>query len=430
VNRRKPRHEANGSALRRVVVIGASAGGVEALTRVVRGMPPDLPAPVLIVLHVSPQGPSLMPEILNRAGPLPARHPRDGEPLEPGRVYVAPPDHHLLVKSTGRIALVRGPRENGARPAVDPLFRTAARCFGSRVIGIVLSGGLDDGTAGAIEIKRRGGVVIAQQPEDALFPSMPQSVIDHVAVDRILSLDEIGPAVTSLALAADEEGVAEMEVRDCDRPDVADVGSAALKDGQLKGPPSSFTCPECGGALWELSADGRLLTYRCHVGHGYTADGLMAAQTRALEEALWSGLRALEESAEMRRRMARRARSSHLGEIARRYEEDAALAEKRADAIRAVLIDGRPDAPADNPDAHDRVERNAARRASLGNGRGATAGAASSGKSKAAAGGNGKRSAAGAAAKRGKARTSGRRRHQKTGAPVPRPAPRDAIVPH
>jgi two-component system chemotaxis response regulator CheB len=261
---------------------------------------------------------------------------------------------------------------------------------------------------------------------------MPQSVIDHVAVDRVLPLDEIGPAITLLTMAAhDEEGVPEMDARDCDRPDVADIGTSAMKDGQLDGPPSRFTCPECGGALWEVDTDGagaRLVTYRCHVGHGYTAEGLMAAQTRALEEALWSGLRALEESSEMRRRMARRARSNGLGEIARRYEEDAAIADQRADAIRGVLTDGRAAAPYDSPDEHDRVERVAQRIS--GNGGAAT------GKSKRKGGGAKAKGARGAGGKaKGRASTpessaSGRRRRQKGDPPVPRRARPDTIVSH
>jgi two-component system, chemotaxis family, protein-glutamate methylesterase/glutaminase len=214
-----------------------------------------------------------------------------------------------------------------------------------------------------MEIKRRGGIAIAQRPDESLFPSMPQSAIDYVDIDRVLSVDDIGPAIAEFAaggvsISNEDLEVDEMTARECDTPDVAEVGTAAMKNGELNGSPSRFTCPECHGALWELGAEGRLITYRCHVGHGYTAEGLMAAQSRALEEALWTGLRALEETAEMRRRMARRSRAGRFDEIARRYEEDAALAEERANIIRGVLVaDNQPDDASSTPAARDNVAR-------------------------------------------------------------------------
>lgn len=168
-----------------IIAIGGSAGSVAALVQVVQGFPPDLPAAVFVVVHSSPHFPSLLPEILQRSGPLPAVHPEDGAPIEPGRIYVAPPDRHLLVKRE-YMRVVFGPKENRFRPAIDPLFRTAAQAYGKRVIGIVLSGLLSDGTAGLIEIKQRGGMAIVQDPQEAAVPCMPQSAIKHVAVDHIL----------------------------------------------------------------------------------------------------------------------------------------------------------------------------------------------------------------------------------------------------
>jgi two-component system, chemotaxis family, protein-glutamate methylesterase/glutaminase len=323
----------------RVIVIGASAGGVEALSRVIQTLPPNLPAAIFVVLHISPLGPSVLPEILARAGRLPACHPIDGEEIIPGNIYVAPPDHHLLIKP-GHIMLSRGPRENNARPAVDSLFRTAARSYGPWVVGVILSGGLDDGTLGMMDIKGYSGVTIVQDPDEAMFPSMPSSAVENVQVDRIAKLDEIGPLLTRLARepVPSEEGAAFMARNNGDKaPDLAEIGSDDLKTRNMAGPPSKFTCPDCGGALWEIQ-NGKLLRYRCHVGHGYTAETLMAAQSERLEDALWSTLRALEETAGMRRRMANRARKGGWELMAKNYDEQADHAEARASLVRSVLV--------------------------------------------------------------------------------------------
>lgn len=325
-------------------MIGASAGGVEALSRLVSALPPSFPAAIFVVLHIAPTGPSLLPEILTRVGRIPAVHARDGEQIVPGRIYIAPPDQHLLIKP-GCMVVTRGPRENSARPAVDPLFRTAARSYGPWVVGVILSGGLDDGTMGLMDVKRFGGITLVQDPNEAMFPSMPGSAIENVLVDRVLSLDEMGPLLTRLARepVPAEEGAAFMGRNNgANQPDIAEVGNEELKTKNLTGPPSRFTCPECGGALWELE-NGKLLRYRCHVGHGYTAESLMAAQTERLEDALWSALRALEENAGMRRRMAERARKGGWDLMARNYDEQAQHAEVRAGLVRSVLVEKHPE---------------------------------------------------------------------------------------
>lgn len=333
----------NGSGPRpefRLVVIGASAGGVEALMRLVGQLPGNFPAAVLVVLHIQAHTESFWPQILSRSGSLPAAQPVSGDELAPGRIYVAPPDHHLLVEP-GRVILSRGPTENQARPAVDPLFRTAANAYGPWVIGVVLSGSLDDGTFGAMEIKRRGGIVIAQDPKDAAIPSMPTSVIENVEVDHVVSLEEMGPLLVRLARRPVGKTGEQFMLRKRTGSDVAEVGTDALASDPPPGPPSSFTCPQCGGALWELM-DGKLVRYRCHVGHGYTPDGLLSAQGQRVEEALWAGLRALEETVAMQRRMAQRARRSGWARLVERYEARAQEAEQRAGQIRAVLVEERP----------------------------------------------------------------------------------------
>ncbi len=184
---------------RDILVIGASAGGVQAISLVVEGLPADLKAAVFVVTHIAPHGSSAMPAILSRAGRLPAVHPRDGERIEGGRIYVAPPDHHLVIED-GRVRLSRAPTENGHRPAVDVLFRTASHNHGSRVVGVVLTGNLDDGTAGLAAIKRRGGIAVVQDPAEADYPSMPRSAIENVEIDHVLPLAEIGPLLGRLAL--------------------------------------------------------------------------------------------------------------------------------------------------------------------------------------------------------------------------------------
>jgi two-component system chemotaxis response regulator CheB len=178
------------AATRDVIVVGASAGGVEALSRFVQGMPADLPASIFVVLHVLPTGKSVLPEILGRRGELPVSHGVDGEPIERGHVYVAPPDHHMLVED-GRVSLTRGPQENGHRPSIDGLFRSAARAFGARVIAVVLTGSLDDGTLGTQSVKDRGGIAIAQDPDDALYPDMPANLLERVTVDHVARIGEM-----------------------------------------------------------------------------------------------------------------------------------------------------------------------------------------------------------------------------------------------
>lgn len=323
---------------RDIIVIGASAGGVQALQELTRGLPRDLPAAVFVVVHTSPHSPGILPQILDRSGPLPAQAAEHDAPIEPGRIYVAPPDHHLLLKAD-RMVLAKGPRENGFRPAADPLFRTAARVFGPRAVGVVLSGGLDDGTEGLALIKQHGGVGIAQDPDDATFPGMPSSAIAHVELDHVLPAVRIAQVLDQLAREPIPQGARAMAKPNGeeDGPDVAEVGDASLLVGDLPEPPTGFTCPECGGALWEQRR-GRLLKYRCHVGHGYTVEALVAEQARTLESALWAALRSLEENAGLRRRLARRARDSGWAAIAAQFDKHSEEAEARASVIRQVLM--------------------------------------------------------------------------------------------
>lgn len=348
---------------RDIIVIGASAGGLQALQELLGGLPPDLPAALFIVVHTAPTANGMLPQILARHSSLPVEFAVDQMRIRTGRVYVAPPDHHLLI-TAGRIHLTRGPKENGFRPAVDPMFRTAARVYGPRVIGVVLSGGLNDGTAGLLVIKRHGGIAVCQDPDDASFPSMPSSAVQNVKVDRVLPALDIPAALDELARTPIPQEVAPMgkpRPDGDDEPDIADEGTASLVNNDRNYPPSSFTCPECGGALWEVSSEGQLLRYRCHVGHGFTGEALEAEQAEEVESALWTALRALEESAAIRRRLAEKAGSGNLPLVEQSYRLAAEEMEDRAAAIRKILItepDEVEELPQAHPEPHPSVKSN------------------------------------------------------------------------
>src|SRR4051812_27641037 len=249
---------------RDIVVIGGSAGSIEVLAELVGGLPRDFPGSLFVVVHFPGSVPSTLPRILSRAGPLPAHHPRDGEMIEPGRIYVAPPDCHLHI-SDDRIRLTRGPKENGHRPAVDPLFRTAALSYGPRVVGVILSGNLNDGTAGLLRIKQLGGVAIIQDPESALYQGMPRSAVEHVAVDHVLPVHEIAGRVTDLA----DRPIGPVEVTGMPEDFTSDNQAEEIATAdrhQQPGVPSTMACPECHGVLWEVK-DEELVHFRCRVGH-------------------------------------------------------------------------------------------------------------------------------------------------------------------
>ena len=321
-----------------IIVVGASAGGVEALASLVRVLPSDLPAAVFVVLHLPANANSMLPGILTRAGSLPATNPVNDERIEPGRIYVAPPDHHLLVRD-GRVGLSRGPRENRHRPAVDPLFRSAARHYGPRVVSVVLSGTLDDGTAGSAAVRRRGGVTVVQDPDEALFPAMALNAMASGPIDHVLPVAGIGKLLGRLAhepvggTAPDVPWEMEREV------EMAEGNLAAMSGDDHPGTPSGFGCPDCGGVLWELR-DDNVLRFRCRVGHAYSSGSLLEEQGEVLEEALWSALRALEEQAALARRLADRSRDRNQPTMAERFTGQERDAMERASVIQRVLANG------------------------------------------------------------------------------------------
>jgi two-component system, chemotaxis family, protein-glutamate methylesterase/glutaminase len=320
-----------------VVVVGASAGGVGAVMELAGGLPADLDAAICVVLHLPAGTESRLAEIISRAGPLRAVQAHDGEPLTSGRVYVAPPDRHLIVRDQ-RAAVVRGPHENGLRPSIDVLFRSAALAYGRRAVAVVLSGTRDDGVAGASAVGARGGCVFVQSPDDAVFPEMPREAVSRDHPDRVLPLAELATAITEAVRRLSEEvpmsenGGAKMNLE----TDYATLDAAALERNGPPGDSSVYSCPGCGGVLWELE-EPELLRFRCRVGHAYTADGVVDGQTESIETALWMALRALQERSQLTERLA--ARMGDRG-AERSRERFAALAEEsreQADVIRRLL---------------------------------------------------------------------------------------------
>lgn len=381
---------------RDIVAIGASAGGVEALIRLVGGLPAELHAALFVVLHMSPDARSALPNILSRNGPLPAINPQDGEAIRHGMIYVARPNWHLLLER-GRVRVLPGPRENGARPAIDPLFRSAAWAYGERVMGVVLSGTLDDGASGLQVIHRSGGLAVVQDPQDALFPGMPVSALDAVRVDHRLPADAIGPLIATLAHqteppplpahAASSSSALPATLLDVSSRTPSDTRSTTpsttprnlhARSTAMVGPDSDFTprlleplppgedqahvetgappkdllpemhkrdgqasgltCPECNGSLWEAQ-DGEVLRYECRVNHKYTFDTLVASKAQEVEAAIWAAVNALEERASLSHKYAVRSRQRGNTAVAQRFLEQAQEAEHHAGAIRRTLLD-------------------------------------------------------------------------------------------
>lgn len=334
-----------------LIVIGGSAGAVEALAALVASLPPDLPAAVCIVVHQPAYAESRLAEILAKAGQLPVVHARDGAPLPPGTVHVAVPDRHLTVTAGaegghGTIRLTRGPRENRTRPSVDPLFRSAALAYGPRTIAVVLSGALDDGTAGLWAVRDRGGLAVVQDPADAAVSSMPASALREVGADHVVPVRRMGELLAQLArlparphaAAPPRQPSAELE---------REVALSAIDDhahGQSdrNGLPSRFVCPDCGGVLWNAAGPGGPLRFRCDTGHAYSPAALAEAQTEQVESALWASLRALENKVELARARAERARQRGLAALTERYTVQHEAAQQHAAAVRALLrMDGR-----------------------------------------------------------------------------------------
>jgi two-component system chemotaxis response regulator CheB len=319
-----------------IIAIGASVGGVEALSNLVAQFPENLQATIFIVQHVSPTATGQLAQILDRAGPLPATMAQDCENFKPGHIYVAPPDRHLLVKQ-GCLRVTRGLRENRVRPAIDPLFRSAAVAYGVRVVGIVLTGLQNDGTSGLLAIKRCGGIAMVQDPTDARYPDMPTNALEQVEVDYCVPVLKMGailyrltqePAVETPSIPEDlhiEVSIAENPTANSDRIEAL-------------GEPVSMICPDCGGPLRELR-DEKLRRYRCRLGHAFTAESLLEGQSEAIEYALWAAVRTMEDRVRILMSLANGQREQNHSKIAATYATQAKELQKHAQQIRKMLLE-------------------------------------------------------------------------------------------
>jgi two-component system chemotaxis response regulator CheB len=321
-----------------IVVIGASAGGIEALRILVSDLPDGFKGSVFIVVHIAASGPNLLANILQSVSRMRVSNAQNGEKIQPGRIYVAPADHHLLLLKAGYIQLSRGPRENRARPAIDPLFRSAAHAFGPRVLGVILTGFLDDGTAGLWAVKQRGGTAIVQNPEEAAAPSMPMSALKHVEVDHCVKLREIAPLLVKLAGKAAAGNQTEPVTTAMETEVKIAKEENPLSSGILDwGMPSIYSCPECHGVLLQLK-EGSNLRFRCHTGHAYSIQTLLSELNEQIEETVWNAIRAIEETALLMRRMGDQLAEHNHKEAAEALRAKAADAQARADQMRESIM--------------------------------------------------------------------------------------------
>jgi two-component system, chemotaxis family, protein-glutamate methylesterase/glutaminase len=326
--------------LDRIVVVGTSSGGLDALRTLARKLTADFPAPICAVVHTSPDSPGLIHEIVGRVTSLTAVAPQHSATLEAGKIYFPPPDSHLVVEPT-RVRATKGPRENRFRPAIDPLFRTAAQVFGPAAIGVILTGNLDDGTAGLRAIKQLGGTSIVQDPRDALFPAMPLSALSHVKVDYCVPLDKIAPLLVDLTQqpvvtpALPIPGYLDTEVRIAREENPMEAGLEQIAEL------SAFSCPDCHGVLLQLTDQDRF-RFRCHTGHAYSSDSLRAAYSDQIEGSLWNAIRSLEETALFLDALTRHIRAAHHDTDPTPLEKRAADARKDAARLRVIVSERDP----------------------------------------------------------------------------------------
>lgn len=337
---------ARGSQPRDLVVIGASAGGVAALQEIVRLLPEHMPAAMLVAVHVTPTHRSVLPEILNRGRRPIASHPRDLQHLERGHLYVAPPDRHLVV-SDGTMRLLRSPRENHHRPAIDPLFRSAARTYGPRTIGVILSGTLDDGAAGMRAIKDAGGVCIVQDPEEAAFRDMPTSALLATDVDYCVPVSRIAGLL--IELTTSEAGP--MTTPQSEQDDEMTAEHLILPEQTAGDGAVAFGCPDCGGVLRQVESS--VLHYQCRVGHRFSGEALLAAQASGIEDALWTAVRAMEEGADVARRLARRSERNARPDWTDKYAARVTELMKSAGVLRDILAGANGASPSSSEEPSD-----------------------------------------------------------------------------
>lgn len=320
---------------RNIVVIGGSTGGFEAFKTIVQGLPPDLDASIFIVWHMSPNLRGILPEVLNKLNTIKASHAYDHELIETNHIYVAPPDHHLLIEE-GRMRVTHGPKENRFRPALDPLFRSAAYAYGKRVIGVILSGGLDDGTAGLWRIKFSGGIAMVQDPADAEASSMPENALREVEIDHCVPVSDIPNLLVKLSQEFIENTDTMKDEKTKIEINIASEENA-LQNGSLDiGVLSPFTCPECQGVLSKI-IDGDLARFRCHTGHAYSSDTLIASVTEKIEDSLYSAIRGMDESILLLNHIGDHYAEANSPKLAAVYFKKANEAMERSNLVRKAV---------------------------------------------------------------------------------------------
>ncbi|MEP0747337.1 MULTISPECIES: chemotaxis protein CheB [unclassified Coleofasciculus] len=320
-----------------IVVIGASAGGMEALKKLLAQLPSNFPGAIFIVWHIAPAYPSVLPQILDRVCSLPVAHAIDKEAIKPGRVYVAPPDHHLLVES-GYVRVTKGPKENRFRPSIDVLFRSAARSYGNQAIGVVLTGMLDDGASGLYAVKEQGGKAIVQDPFDALHASMPIQAMKAVEVDWCVPVAEMGALLIEMTNEAVEKKGGHLVSEQMDIEVKVAREDNAFESGIMKlGKLSPYTCPECHGMLLQLK-EGNIIRFRCHTGHAYSLNSLLVEVTESIEASLWKTLRGIEESEMLMSHMAKHLGETNDSEMAERFLQKSEQANRRASLVRQAVM--------------------------------------------------------------------------------------------
>ncbi len=330
-----------------IIVIGASAGGIEVLCQMVRRLPPGLPATLFVVCHFSSRERSALPEMLSRSGPLLASHARDQEPFNLGQIYVAPPDFHMLLEP-GIIRLSQAPRENRHRPAIDPLLRSAARVYGPRVVAVILSGALFDGVAGLLAVRAAGGLAVVQDPTEAAMNSMPQSASEIAGADYTVKAAQLAPLLVDLThqtLSGSPPQAPAVEPAN-PQPRMEATSSRDLESqasDERAGQIATFTCPDCGGILWQADQDP--LAFRCYLGHYFAVEGLLQRQTEELEAALWTAVRIFREKEILNRQLAHRERHAGRDYIAERFEESAVQAAEYSNLIQRYLLKSRTPLP-------------------------------------------------------------------------------------
>jgi two-component system chemotaxis response regulator CheB len=341
-----------------IVVVGGSAGALEGLFALVQDVPESLDASICVVLHSAESGLALVPRLLQRRSRLAIRVAADGDRVRRGHLYLPPPDHHLLLKP-GRVIVNRGPKQNRFRPAIDPLFVSAATAYGPRAVGILLSGLLDDGVHGLSEIRRAGGIVVVQDPDDAPIPVLPINALQAVRADHVVAASGMGRLLETLSISPARKTAASRQSRKAQSRKAKKETRLMQSDPTRipKDPPSPFTCPECDGALW--LTPGTTPMYRCHVGHAYTPSALLAGQKEVSDQSTWRALRSLEEQAEMHRRFV--PADAAAGEP-RDFRRHAAALERRALILRRILIEREPGPRPGSAQARPRSPKPRARR--------------------------------------------------------------------